>query len=161
LIIAAIATALSTSFDAPWLHGTGSILIGIVFPIVTLLLARESKDLQIGEGASARLSSSIRETALHQRGVRNGESILTIQLSPDQVIATLSVEFDDELKVPQVERLIGGVEHELRKKHPELFRIFMRPTPRLEQLRGSAALDAQASAAREDQSSERSRESAQ
>jgi cation diffusion facilitator family transporter len=135
LVVAAIATALSTHFEAPWLDGAGSICIGIVLAIVAVLLARESKALLIGEGASDELSRSIREIARHEPGVRDVESILTTQLSPDEVIATLSIEFDDELRIPQVERLIGHMEHELRKEHPELFRVFVRPTPSLEPLR--------------------------
>jgi cation diffusion facilitator family transporter len=161
IVIAAIATVLSTTLGKPWIDGAGSIGIGIVLAAVAVLLARESKALLIGEGASAKLSGSIREIALKQPGVRDLESILTTQLSPDQVIATLSVEFDDELRVPEVERLIGQMEHELRKEHPELFRVFVRPTPSLEPLRRGAAADAQAGAASEDRSNDPSRSEVQ
>ena len=115
LAIAAEATALSLRFEAPWIDGAGSVLIGLVLAVVAVLLARESKALLIGEGASPRLSASIRRIALRQPGVRGVESVLTTQLSPDQVIATLSVEFDDRLRVPEVEQLIGRLEHELTK----------------------------------------------
>lgn len=157
ICIAAATTALSTSLSAPWIDGMGSILIGLVLATVAVLLARESKALLIGEGASARLSGSIRQIALDQAGVRDVESVLTTQLSPDQVIASLSVEFDDSLRVPQVERLIGRIEHELRQEHPELFRVFVRPTPSLEPLRTGAAAEAQAGAAEDDKSNDGSR----
>jgi cation diffusion facilitator family transporter len=156
LVIAAAATALSIRFDAPWIDGTGSILIGIVLAGVAVLLARESKALLIGEGASAELSNSIREIAIHESGVRDVESILTTQLSPDEVIATLSIEFDDELRIPQVERLIGHMERQLRKEHPELFRVFVRPTPSLEPLRKGAAAEAQAGARQADRDNDQS-----
>jgi divalent metal cation (Fe/Co/Zn/Cd) transporter len=71
----------------------------------------------------------MREIVLRDPRVHGVESILTTQLSPDQVIATLAVEFDDELTVPQLEQLIGRLERELRKRHPDLFRVFVRPTP--------------------------------
>jgi cation diffusion facilitator family transporter len=161
IVIATIATALSLTLHAPWIDGTGSIGIGIVLALVAILLARESKALLIGEGASPKLSESIRKIALGEPGVKDVESILTTQLSPDQVIATLSVQFDDRLRVPEVERLIGRMEHELRKEHPELFRVFVRPTPSLEPLRTGAAADAQAGAAKEDVDNDRSRERVQ
>jgi cation diffusion facilitator family transporter len=157
IVIATIATALSTTLEKPWIDGSGSVGIGVVLAVVAVLLARESKALLIGEGASPKLSESIRRIALQQPGVRDLESILTTQLSPDQVIATLSVEFDDKLRVPQVERLIGHMEHELRKEHPELFRVFVRPTPSLEPLRRGAVAAAQEGAAREDKDNDRSR----
>ncbi len=157
LVIAAIATALSTNLHRPWIDGAGSIGIGLVLAVIAILLARESKALLIGEGASPKLNKSIRDIALHQRGVRDVESILTTQLSPDQVIATLSVEFDDSLRIPQVERIIGAMEHELRKEHPELFRVFVRPTPSLEPLRKGPTAERQAGAAMEDRNNDRSR----
>jgi cation diffusion facilitator family transporter len=128
IAIAAGATGLSMHFDAPWIDGTGSILIGLVLAAVAIILARESKALLIGERAADELTDSLREATLRQRGVKGIENILTSQLSPDQVIATLSVEFDDSLTVPKLERLIGRIETELRRDHPELFRVFVRPT---------------------------------
>ena len=129
IAIAAIATFLSVTLHEPWIDGAGSICIGIVLAAVAVLLARESKALLIGEGASRELSASMREIVLREEDVLGVESILTTQLSPDQVIATLAVEFDDDLTVPELEQLIGRLERELRKSHPDLFRVFVRPTP--------------------------------
>src|SRR5690349_17662259 len=129
IAIAASATALSLHFDAPWIDGTGSILIGLILAVVAIILARESKALLIGERAADELTQSLRAATLHQPGVNGVENILTTQLSPDQVIATLSVHFDDSLDVPKLEKLIGRIESELRSQHPELFRVFVRPTP--------------------------------
>jgi cation diffusion facilitator family transporter len=129
LVIASIATALSLHFDAPWIDGAGSIGIGAVLAIVAVLLARESKDLLIGERARPELSEAIRKAAEREPGVIGVEGILTSQLGPDQVIATVGLEFDDELRTPDIERAIGHLESELRKEHPELFRVFVRPHP--------------------------------
>ena len=129
LAIAAIATALSVHFKAPWIDGTGSIFIGLVLAGVAVLLARESKALLIGERARPELSEAIRDMAEREPGVLGVEGILTSQLGPDQVIATIGVEFDDKLRTPDIERVIGHLETELRKEHPELFRVFVRPHP--------------------------------
>jgi len=129
LVIAAIATALSVQFGAAWIDGAGSICIGAVLAGVAVLLARESKDLLIGERARPELSRSIRDIAKRQPGVLAVEGILTSQLSPDQVIANVGLEFADELKTSDIERIIGDLECELRKIHPDLFRVFVRPHP--------------------------------
>lgn len=138
LAIAAAATALSIGFNAPWIDGAGSILIGLVLGGVAALLARESKDLLIGERARPELSKAIRDMAERQPGVIGVQGILTSQLSPDQVIANVGLEFDDSLRTPDIERLIGRLETELRKKHPELFRVFIRPHP--DQFQGEVGL---------------------
>jgi cation diffusion facilitator family transporter len=129
LAIAAIATALSLHFQAPWIDGAGSICIGAVLAIIAVLLARESKGLLIGERARPELAESIREIARDEPGIVGVEGILTSQLSPDQVIANVGVEFDDDLRTSDIERIIGRLETELRKKHPDLFRVFVRPHP--------------------------------
>ena len=129
LVIAAIATALSVHFDAPWIDGAGSICIGLVLAGVAVLLARESKDLLIGERARPELAKSIRDIARREPGVVSVEGVLTSQLAPDQVIANVGLEFDDDLRTPDIERAIRHLETELRKIHPELFRVFVRPHP--------------------------------
>jgi len=129
LVIAAIATALSIELDEPWIDGLGSICIGAVLALVAVLLARESKDLLIGERARPQLAESIRDIARREPGVVSVEGILTSQLSPDQVIANVGLEFEDDLRTPDIERVIAHLENELRKKHPELFRVFVRPHP--------------------------------
>jgi cation diffusion facilitator family transporter len=129
IAIATAATFLSVELRTPWIDGAGSVLIGLVLAAVAVLLARESKALLIGEGASRELSASMREIVLKEPEVLGVESILTTQLSPDQVIATLAVEFDDSLTVPKLEQLIGRLERELRKRHQDLYRVFVRPTP--------------------------------
>ena len=129
LVIAAIATALSVTLDEPLSDGLGSICIGAVLAGVAVLLARESKDLLIGERARPQLAESIRDIARREPGVVSVEGILTSQLSPDQVIANVGLEFEDNLATPDIERAIAHLENELRKEHPELFRVFVRPHP--------------------------------
>jgi cation diffusion facilitator family transporter len=129
LLIAAIATALSLHFRAPWIDGAGSVLIGIVLAGVAVLLARESKALLIGEPARPELSKAIRDIADREPGVIGVEGILTSQLAPNQVIANVGLQFEDDLRTPDIERVIGHLETELRKIHPDLFRVFVRPHP--------------------------------
>jgi len=127
IAIAAAATFLAWQLRLPWIDGAGSILIGAVLAIVAVLLARESKELLIGERASPELSKAVRETASEDPCVRKVVDITTSQMGPDQVIATIAVEIDDDLRVPEVEQLIGRIETAIRSRFPQLFRIFIRP----------------------------------
>ena len=129
IVIAAVGTALAVEYDAPWMDGTASILIGLVLAAVAMVLARESKTLLIGERANPELQNAIRDAASKEPRVRSVGRILTTHMAPDQVIATMDVEFDDALTIPEVEKLIGRIEGELRDRHPELSRVFIRPEP--------------------------------
>ena len=127
IAIAAVATFFSWKLKLPWIDGAGSVLIGLVLAIVAVLLARESKELLIGERASPELSAAVRETASEDPCVRQVVDITTSQMGPDQVIATISVEIDEDLRVPEVEQLIARIEGAIRSRYPQLFRIFIRP----------------------------------
>ena len=127
IVIAAIATYFSWSLKLPWIDGAGSILIGAVLAIVAVLLARESKELLIGERASPELSAAVRQTASEDPCVHQVIDITTSQMGPDQVIATIAVEIDEDLRVPEVEQLIHRIEEAIRARFPQLFRIFIRP----------------------------------
>ena len=138
--IAAVATFLSWRLRLPWIDGAGSILIGTVLAIVAVLLARESKELLIGERASPELSKAVRETASRDHCVRRVVDITTSQMGPDQVIATIAVEIDQNLEVPEVEEMIERIEGAIRSRFPQLFRIFIRPmSPERAQRTESAA----------------------
>ena len=127
IAIAAVATFFSWKLKLPWIDGAGSVLIGLVLAIVAVLLARESKELLIGERASPELSAAVRETASEDPCVRQVVDITTSQMGPDQVIATISVEIDEDLRVSEVEQLIARIEGAIRSRYPQLFRIFIRP----------------------------------
>jgi divalent metal cation (Fe/Co/Zn/Cd) transporter len=95
--------------------------------LVAVLLARESKELLIGERAKPELIAAIRRVASEDPCVIEVVDITTTQMAPDQVIATLGVQLEDQLRVPEVERLIKHIEETIRARFPDLFRVFVRP----------------------------------
>ena len=133
IAIAAVGTALSSSLGMPWIDGLASVLIGAVLATVAVLLARETKDLLIGESAPPALVEAIRAASAAQPGVLAIMEITTSQLGPDNVVATLCVEIDDRYTVSQVEHLIDSLENSLRRNHPEVIRLFVRPQSGKEQ----------------------------
>ena len=127
IVIAAIGTFFSVQLGDPRIDGAASILIGIVLAVVAVVLGRESKELLIGERASPELSVAIRETASEEPCVIEVVDVITSQLAPNQVIATMGIVIDENLRVPEVEQLIYRIEKEIRTRHPQLFRVFVRP----------------------------------
>lgn len=130
IVIAALGTFLSVQLGDPRIDGAASILIGVVLAGVALVLGRESKELLIGERASPELSAAIRKTAVEEPCVIEVGDVTTSQLAPNQVIATLGVVIEEHLRVPEVEQLIVRIEKEIQERHPQLFRVFVRPQSR-------------------------------
>jgi cation diffusion facilitator family transporter len=132
IVIAAIGTWLSIHLGDPRIDGISSMLIGAVLAAVAVLLARESKELLIGERAAPELSDAIRQTVAEEPCVLDVVEIVTTQMAPDQVIATLGIDIVDSLRVPEVEELIHRIENRVRQRFPQLYRVFIRPEASVE-----------------------------
>ena len=127
IVIAVVATAAAVLFAQPIWDGVGSILIGILLGITSIGLARESKSLLIGEPAHSDLSRSILDIARRSPGVLRANGLLTVQLSPAEVVAALSVEFADDKRADDIERCVISIETEIRRQHPSVAALFIKP----------------------------------
>jgi cation diffusion facilitator family transporter len=124
---AAAGTAAALLSGDPRWDGVASVAIAVILAGVAGLLARESKELLIGERADPALSEAILRTASGIAGVCSANSILTVQLAPRNVIATVSLDFFDYLTAPDIERAVVELETRIRKLHPEVSALFVKP----------------------------------
>lgn len=53
--------------------------------------------------------------------------MVTVHLAPHQILAALSVEFEDDLRTPQIEALVIAMEASIRERHPEVVVLFIKP----------------------------------
>ena len=127
IVIAVATTAAAVLLAQPVWDGIGSILIGILLGIASIGLARESKSLLIGEPAHSELSQSILDIARKSPGVVRANGLLTVQLSPTEVVAALSVEFADDKRADDIEHCVISLENEIRRQHPSVAALFIKP----------------------------------
>jgi cation diffusion facilitator family transporter len=127
LLIALAGTWASIAFDAPIYDGIASIMISLLLAGVAIVLARESKALLIGEQADPVLEAALRKTAMNSTGIVAINGILTSQISPTEVLVALSLEFQDDLTLVDVEHIIAEMETGMRHAHPEVTALFIKP----------------------------------
>lgn len=127
LLIALAGIAGSQALAMPVLDGAASIAIGIVLAISSLLLARETKGLLLGESAHPRVRDAILEIAGNDPAVRCANGVFTVQMGPDSVVAALSAEFEDALTTPEIEACIGRIERAVEQAHPAVTALFVKP----------------------------------
>ena len=60
-------------------------------------------------------------------GVANANGIITVHLAPSQIAVALSLEFDDELRTPEIEVKVAEIERQLRQLHPGVVSVFIKP----------------------------------
>jgi divalent metal cation (Fe/Co/Zn/Cd) transporter len=101
--------------------------IAAILAGVALLLGQESKALLIGERADPTLSDAIIRMAAGMSGVCKANSIATVQLAPNNIVAYLSIDFFDYLRAPDIERAVIDLEKQIRAAYPDVSALFVKP----------------------------------
>lgn len=127
IVVAAIGLGISQLTGDPRWDGAASIVIGAILGMTAFILARESKQLLIGESADADIVDGLRTMIARREGVVGVGELLTIHSSPDQITAMVAVDFDDAITAKQVEDMVDEIEAEAHDRFPLLRRIFIRP----------------------------------
>jgi cation diffusion facilitator family transporter len=125
IAIAAGAIGLSQGTGQAWWDGVGSVLIAVLLAGAGLLLARECHGLLTGESAVPELRRDIRATVSHWPGIAQLGEMATLQVGPDAVLVTLSLDFEDRLGAADVERTVSDIESHLKQRHPQIARLFI------------------------------------
>ncbi|RPE81918.1 cation diffusion facilitator family transporter [Vulcaniibacterium tengchongense] len=127
LLIALAGVAAAHATGDPRFDGYASLGIALVLAAASMLLARETKGLLLGEAAHPRVRDAILRIAAADPGVRRANGVLTVQLGPNSVAAALSAEFEDALTTPQIEACVDRIEAEVRRSHPDVVSLFVKP----------------------------------
>ncbi|WP_180104571.1 cation diffusion facilitator family transporter [Acinetobacter sp. YH12108] len=127
LFIALVGIFLAHQLNIPELDGAASILIGVVLAVSAWLLARETKGLLLGETADPRLRENVLNIAQQDAAVYSANGVLTEQMGAHQVIASLSLEFKDDLTSDEIEACVNRIEAQIKQLHPEIITLFVKP----------------------------------
>ncbi len=127
LLIATAGITAALALDLPELDGVASIGISLVLGVSSVLLARETKGLLMGEAARPHVRESILRIAGADPDVRGVNGVLTVQMGPSQVLAALSAEFRDELNTTQIEQCISRIEAAIRHANLDVATLFVKP----------------------------------
>ncbi len=130
IAIAAAGTAATTLFHRPEFDGAASIAIGVLLGCVSVLLARESKSLLIGEAALPRVVEAVRAAAAKESILATVHDVWTVQLGPDAVLATLFADLDDDVRAVELENAIAQIQSTSRRDLGATIHVFVKPQTR-------------------------------
>lgn len=105
-------------FNIPELDGVASLLVGLLLVGVSLILARESRSLLMGEGISDTSRKKIHEMAEKDPAILKVLNIISTYQSPEEVLLMLIVAFKEDLDTQDInesiERLRGEIKDEFK-----------------------------------------------
>src|SRR5215471_7528307 len=125
LALAAGGVALSIYTSDPRWDGLASILVGGVLGAVAFVLARESKDLLLGESLPAADRQRARDIVAQTPGVCEVIHLRTMHFGPSEALAAVKVRFEDKLTTRDIEAATDEIERRLRAELPVLARIYV------------------------------------
>lgn len=127
LIVAFAGILASELLAMPELDGVGSIGISLILGATAIFLARESKGLLLGEPASPEVQRRVMAIAEDDPAVQRVNGILSVHIGPEEIVAGLSIEFEDHLTAPEIEACVERLETRLKQEMPQISRLFVKP----------------------------------
>jgi cation diffusion facilitator family transporter len=129
LVLAGGALTLDSATGGRTYDGVASLLIAALLIGVAYGLGRQNQQYLIGKAAPVGLREQIRDTIKDADGVDSVLELLTMMLSPEQVLVAARVDLADDLSPEQIERAADEVDRLVRQRFPQVRHVFLDPTP--------------------------------
>lgn len=125
LLIAFIGIGIAHHTGNPIYDGIASVIIGLILGGTAIWLAYETKSLLIGESANPELVEEIRQIVNQYDAVESINELLTIHMGPDFILATLNVDFKNDLNTGKLEKTIADIDLQIKQNCPSVKRVFI------------------------------------
>ena len=102
-------------------------VIGLILFVVAFFLGRENAQLLIGEGIDPQSREEVERAILGVDGVEDLLELLSMHLSPEDVLVTADVRFRDDLSTQEIAHTIDRVEAAIREVAPGATKIYVEP----------------------------------
>ncbi|MBS1688163.1 MAG: cation diffusion facilitator family transporter [Bacteroidetes bacterium] len=127
VLIVAISVFLNQQFHLPYIDGLASLLVGLLLVGVSLIIARESRSLLMGEGIADENRKRIIALVEKDDDIDRVINIHSIYQSPDEIILMLIVAFKDGLETENINKAIDRLSKKIKKDFPRVRYIMIEP----------------------------------
>ena len=125
LLVAFAGLVGSELLDMPELDAVASLVIGAILAVTAAFLAYECKGLLTGEAAGRSVVAGIEDIVRATPGIVRQNSLLTMHFGPRNILLTMNVDWQRDLGLDQIARRVSEMEGRIRRRFPEVQRIFV------------------------------------
>jgi cation diffusion facilitator family transporter len=129
LVVAAGGLALDTALGGRTFDGVASLAIAALLIGVAYGLGRQNQQYLIGKAASPALQAQIAGAIAEAEGVDQVLELMTMRLSPEEVLVAARVDLADHLTPEEIEQASDEVDDAVKRRFPEVRHLFLDPTP--------------------------------
>lgn len=127
LTVVMILMGISHSFGIPELDGVASIIVGLILVFVSLILARESRSLLMGEGIAPETREKISKLAERDDAVVRTKNILSTYQSPEEIVLVLIIDFKDHLDTEEITKAVQRIRRTVKTAFPLVRYVIIQP----------------------------------
>lgn len=128
LIVVFILMVLNHTYNLPLLDGVASVIVGIILVVSSLILARESRSLLMGEDIAPDTQVRIRKLAEEDEAIIKVTNILSTYEAPEEIVLMLMVDFKPDLDTKQLTGAIERVRQNIKKQFNHIEFVIIQPT---------------------------------
>jgi cation diffusion facilitator family transporter len=131
LVIVSVCLYLGHYLKMPMLDGVASLLVGLLLIIVSVILARESRSLLMGEGVAQKTKLKIKDLIGQYESVVAVPEILSNYLSPSEIVLIVIVAFREDMTGKEINAAINEIRQNIKENYPLVKFVFVQPTDHL------------------------------
>lgn len=124
IVVAGIGIGLGQLTDNPYFDPGASVVIGLILMAAAFVLARETGDLLVGETMGINGTAQLRAIFDAEEQIDAVGNLLTMQMGPDQILLTASVQFTRGMRIDEMEVVIARLEKNVNQAFPEIKQIY-------------------------------------
>jgi cation diffusion facilitator family transporter len=129
VLLAALALTLVELTGSTLFDGIVSILIGLLLGGMALMLAKENREMIIGQAAPDSLEQEIGDTALSVDLVTDVHDLKTMYVGPQDLLVNMEIEVSPDTTVEEMDDIVEHVEEQIRRKVPSVKHISIEVMP--------------------------------
>ncbi|MDN3547090.1 cation diffusion facilitator family transporter [Mucilaginibacter aquaedulcis] len=127
LFIVMICLFLGHRYHLDYLDGVASLLVGLLLIGVSVILARESRSLLMGEGIGKQTKARIEEIVEEDADVLKLMHILSTYQSPSEILIMLIVAFKADLNTDEINEAISRIRNRVKDEYNLIHFVIIQP----------------------------------
>ncbi|MGF7077977.1 cation diffusion facilitator family transporter [Mucilaginibacter sp. UYCu711] len=127
LFIVAICLWLSHHLHQPFIDGIASLLVGLILIFVSLILARESRSLLMGEGIKMNTKKRIRQIAEGDKAVLKLMHLMSTYQSPEEILVMIIIAFKPDLNTGEINDAIDRIREQIKSEFKRIRFVIIQP----------------------------------